>query len=102
MWRDPARTASPPAQRVDTWLAATTPRCAVAYTGGADPHRQALGQLAITCAPSMNTVFDTAPTAGAAWPLIFTVAAAASTITARSERRRGAKLPTVRSTPVPA
>lgn len=47
---------------------------------------QAIGQLAITYLPTMNTVFDTAPIAGDAWLRILAIAAAASLVVALDKR----------------
>ncbi|APU20126.1 cation-transporting P-type ATPase [Actinoalloteichus sp. GBA129-24] len=51
---------------------------------------QAIGQLAITYLPVMNTIFDTAPISGDVWLRILTIAVAASLIVAADKRlRRG-------------
>jgi cation-transporting ATPase F len=47
---------------------------------------QAIGQLAITYLPTMNSVFRTAPIGGAAWLRIFAIAAAATVVVAIHKR----------------
>ncbi|MEV4709555.1 cation-transporting P-type ATPase [Actinoplanes sp. NPDC049316] len=49
---------------------------------------QALGQLAITYLPAMNTLFSTAPIAGGAWLRILGIAAIASLVVAVDKRLR--------------
>ncbi len=49
---------------------------------------QALGQLAITYLPFMNTIFQTAPIAASAWGRIFAVAAVATAVVAIDKRVR--------------
>ncbi len=49
---------------------------------------QALGQLALTYLPFMNTIFQTAPITAGAWGRIFAVAAAATVVVAIDKRLR--------------
>jgi cation-transporting ATPase F len=49
---------------------------------------QALGQLAITYVPFMNTVFQTAPIAVGAWGRILVIATAATVVVAIDKRLR--------------
>ncbi|UAK31343.1 cation transporting ATPase C-terminal domain-containing protein [Nocardia asteroides] len=49
---------------------------------------QAIGQLAFTYLPAMNTVFDTAPLDTATWLRILAIAAAASVVVAVDKRLR--------------
>ena len=55
---------------------------------------QAIGQLAITYLPPMNTVFGTSPIAADVWLRILAIAVAASLVVAIDKRLRAAKLPT--------
>jgi cation-transporting ATPase F len=56
---------------------------------------QAVGQLAITYIPAMNSLFQTAPIGAATWLAIFAVAGAASTVVGIDKwlRQRGARRP---------
>jgi cation-transporting ATPase F len=49
---------------------------------------QAIGQLAITYLPAMNTIFGTAPIGGNVWLRILAVAVAASLVVAVDKRLR--------------
>jgi cation-transporting ATPase F len=49
---------------------------------------QAIGQLAITYLPAMNTVFDTAPIGADVWLRILAIATAASLVVALDKRLR--------------